>query len=74
MIISGGLDLRGRAAMVRTVFQSSDRVTVHMKDHMSGPERFLPFVKAVLGGLSEYEPSESPSAILRVGAPAQDPG
>ena len=74
VIIGGGLDLGARAAMVRTVFQSSDRVTVHMKDQMSGPEGFLPFAKAVLGGLSSYEPSESPSAILRAGRPRSDPG
>jgi hypothetical protein len=65
VIIGGGLDLEARAAMVRLVFQSSDRATVHMKDQMSGPEGFLPFVKAVLGGLSSYEPAESPNAILR---------
>jgi hypothetical protein len=37
VIIGGGLDLEARAAMVREVFQSSDRATVHMKDQMSGP-------------------------------------
>ena len=74
VIIGGGLDLGARAAMVRTVFQSSDRVTVHMKDQMSGPEGFLPFVQAVLGGLSSYEPFESPSAILRAGRPRSDLG
>jgi hypothetical protein len=67
VIIGGGLDLEARAAMVRKVFQSSDRATVHMKDQRSGPEGFLPFAKAVLGGLSSYEPVESPNAILRAG-------
>jgi hypothetical protein len=38
VIIGGGLGLEARAAMVRAVFQSSDRATVHMKDQMSGPE------------------------------------
>lgn len=74
VIIGGGLDLEARAAMVRKVFQSSDRATVHMKDQMSGPEGFLPFVKAVLGGLSSYEPAESPNAILRAGRPRSDAG
>jgi hypothetical protein len=74
VIIGGGLDLEARAAMVRTVFQSSDRATVHMKDQMSGPEGFLPFVKAVLGGLSSYEPAESPNAIPRAGHPRSDAG
>jgi hypothetical protein len=46
VIIGGGLDLGARAAMVRAVFQSSDRATVRMKDQMSGPEGFLPFVRA----------------------------
>ena len=70
VIIGGGLDLEARATMVREVFQSSDRATVHMKDQMSGPEGFLPFVRAMLAGLAGYEPGESPNAILR----AQRPG
>ena len=70
--IGGGLDLEARAAMVRQVFQSSDRATVHMKDQISGPEGFLPLVKAVLGGLSSYEPTQSPNAILRPGRPRSD--
>ena len=74
VIIGGGLDLEARAAMVRAVFQSSERATVHMKDQLSGPEGFLPFVKAVLGGLSSYEPSESPNAILQAGPPRSDAG
>ncbi len=74
VIIGGGLDLEARAAMVREVFRSSDRATVHMKDQMSGPEGFLPFTKAVLGGLSSYEPAESPNAILRAGRPRSDAG
>ena len=72
VIIGGGLDLEARAAMVRQVFQSSDRATVHMKDQISGPEGFLPFVKAVLGGLSSYQPTQSPNAILRAGRPRSD--
>lgn len=65
VIVGGGLDLEARAAMVRAVFRSS----VHMEDQMSGPEGFLPFVTAVLGRLSGYEPPESPNAILQAGAP-----
>ncbi len=74
VIIGGGLDLEARAAMVRAVFQSSDRATVHMKDQMSGPEGFLPFVRAVLAGLGGYEPRESPNAILRAGRPGSGAG
>jgi hypothetical protein len=56
--------------MVGEVFQSSDLATVHMKDHMSGPEGFPPFVRSVLLGLNEYEPQESPRAVLRAQRPA----
>jgi hypothetical protein len=74
VIIGGGLDLEARAAMVRAVFPSSDRATVHMKDQMSGPGGFLPFARAVLGGLSGYAPRESPDAIARARHPGSDPG
>lgn len=71
-VITGrGLDLEARAGMVRAVFQASDRATVHMKDQMSGPEGFLPFVRA---GLAGYEPAESPNAILRAGRPGPGAG
>jgi hypothetical protein len=72
VIVGGGLDLETRLEMVREVFQSSDRATVHLKDHRSGPEGFLPFVRAVLVGLQDYEPQESPQAVLRAQRP--DPG
>jgi hypothetical protein len=74
VIIGGGLDIETRAAMAREVFQSSDRATVHMKDQMSGPEGFLPFVRAVLAGLGGYQPRESPQAILRARRPGSDAG
>ncbi|HEY5987962.1 MAG TPA: hypothetical protein VIV12_16555 [Streptosporangiaceae bacterium] len=60
--------------MVRAVFQSSDRATVHMKDQMSGPEGFLSFARAVLGGLGGYAPRESPNAILRARRPGPGAG
>jgi len=65
VVIGGGLDPEDRAAIVRQVFRSSDRATVHMKDQMSGPEGLLPFVRAVLAGLGGYDPQQSPNAILR---------
>lgn len=65
VIVGGGLDLETRLDVVREVFQSSDLATVHLKDHLSGPEGFLPFVRAVLRGLDEYEPHQSPRAVLR---------
>jgi hypothetical protein len=72
VIVGGGIDLETRLEMVREVFQSSDRATVHMKDQMSGPEGFLPFVRSVLLGLDEYAPQESPRAILRARHPDLD--
>jgi hypothetical protein len=74
VIVGGGLDLEARAEMLREIFQSSDRATIHLKDQMSGPEGFLPFVKAVLFGPDDYEPQESPHAILRARHPGSDGG
>lgn len=70
VIVGGGLDRATRLDVVREVFHSSDRATVHLKDHLSGPEGFLPLVRAVLRGLDEYGLRESPRAVL----PAQRPG
>jgi hypothetical protein len=72
VIVGGGIDLETRVEIVREVFRSSDRATVHMKDQMSGPEGFLPFARAVLLGLDDYQPQESPQAIMRARQP--DPG
>jgi hypothetical protein len=74
VIMGGGLDLGTRLEMVREVFQSSDRATVHMKDHLSGPEGFLPFVRSVLLGLKNYEPQASSRAILRARPTGLDEG
>ncbi len=57
-----GLALADRLAAVTAVFSASDRATVHMKEHMSGPEGFVPFVRAVLRGLDHYEPVLSANA------------
>ena len=54
---------------VQEVFRLSDKATVHMKDQMSGPEGFVPFARAVLRGLADYEPKPSPNAVLRAGRP-----
>ena len=56
VIVGAGLDLDTRLDIVRAVFRASDRTTVHLKDHASGKEAFLPFVRAVLRGLNDYEP------------------
>ena len=51
VIMGAGLDIDLRLKMIRTIFQISETTTVHMKDVASGPEGFLPFVRAVLTGL-----------------------
>ena len=56
VIMGAGLELETRLDIVREIFRSSDRTTVHMKDHASGKEAFLPFVRSVLRGLGDYEP------------------
>jgi len=55
VIMGGGIDLETRLQMVREIFQSSDTTTVHMKDHASGSQGFLPFVRSVLRGLTGDE-------------------
>lgn len=69
VFLGGGLDIGVRLAAVRAVFESSDIATVHLKDHVSGPEGFLPFVQSVLRGLDGYEPRPSDRAILRAQRP-----
>jgi hypothetical protein len=50
VILGGGLDLDTRLQIVRSVFESSTSTTVHMNSP-SGPDSYLPFVRAVLRGL-----------------------
>jgi hypothetical protein len=69
VILGGGLDLATRLDAVHEIFRSSDKATVHMKDHRSGPEGYVPFAVAVLQGLSGYEARESAQAILRADRP-----
>ncbi len=54
VIMGAGMDLETRLEIVQEVFRSSDRTTVHMKDAVSGPQGFLPFVRSVLRGLDDY--------------------
>jgi hypothetical protein len=49
--MGAGLDIDVRLEIIRTIFTMSDSTTVHMKDVASGPEGFLPFVRALLSGL-----------------------
>ncbi len=55
VIMGAGIDLETRLQIVREIFQLSDTTTVHMKDRVSGPQGFLPFVRSVLRGLKDYE-------------------
>jgi hypothetical protein len=50
VIVGGGLDLDTRLRIVRSVFESSSSTTVHMNSP-SGPDSYLPFVRAMLRGL-----------------------
>jgi hypothetical protein len=52
IVISGaGIDLEARLEIVRYIFSTSNKTSVHMKDRATGPEGFLPFIKDVLRGL-----------------------
>lgn len=52
VIVGGGLDLDTRLHIVRVVFERSTSTTVHMNSP-SGPDSYLPFVQAILRGLSD---------------------
>jgi hypothetical protein len=69
VFLGGGLGPDVRAQAIVAVFESSDKATVHLKDAMSGPEGFVPFARAVLRGLDDYELHASPRAILRARRP-----
>lgn len=62
VIMGAGIDLDTRLQIVREIYQLSDNTTVHLKDRVSGREGFLPFVRAILGGLREYHAPPSPEA------------
>lgn len=55
VIMGAGIDLETRLQIVHEIFQLSDSTTVHMKDRITGPQGFLPFVQSVLRGLDNYE-------------------
>jgi hypothetical protein len=56
VIMGAGLDLDTRLHIIREIFQTSDTTTVHMKDRVSGPDGFRPFIRSVLHGLEDYKP------------------
>ncbi len=69
VILAGGLDLPTRADAVREVVRLSDKATVHMTDQLSGPEGFVPFARALLRGLADYQPQPSRAAVPRAQRP-----
>jgi len=52
VIMGAGIDLGARLEIVEHIFTVSNSTTVHMKDWDSGPAGMLPFVNAILNGLS----------------------
>ena len=52
VFMGAGIALEERLLVVRAVYDASDTATIHLKDVDSGPEGFLPFVKAILAALS----------------------
>ena len=52
VIMGAGIDLDTRLEIIRYIFTASTSTTVHMKDWDSGPQGMLPFVNAVLKGLT----------------------
>ena len=57
VIMGAGLALQDRLAIIEQVFESSESTTVHMKDRASGQPGMMPFVNAVLGGLTTRPPA-----------------
>ena len=52
VIMGAGIDLETRLEIVRRTFEASETTTVHMKDRASGRHGMMPFVNAVLRGLT----------------------
>ena len=52
VIMGAGIELEKRLEIVRYIFNASNTTSVHMKDWTTGPEGFVPFINAVLKGLS----------------------
>lgn len=55
VFMGAGIDIDLRLEIVREIFQLSGTTSVHLKDASSGPQGFLPFVKAVLEGLKKSD-------------------
>ena len=55
VIMGAGIELEKRLDIVRYIFNTSDTVTIHMKDYATGPEGFVPFINNVLTGMMQGE-------------------
>ena len=53
--VGPGLELNIRLKIIRSIFTISSFTTVHLKDHSTGPEGALNFVRGILKGLDEIE-------------------
>jgi hypothetical protein len=73
VIMGAGIDLETRLQIIREIYQLSDQTTVHLKDRVSGPEGFLPFIRAVLRGLRDYEAASSEGQIDLAAATMPEP-
>jgi len=51
VIMGAGIELEKRLEIVRYIFNTSKVTSVHMKDWITGPEGFVPFINHVLNGL-----------------------
>ena len=68
VVMGAGIDLDTRLEIVREIFESSEKTTVHLKDSVSGREGFLPFVGALLRGLRDYDAERQPQRADRPAA------
>jgi hypothetical protein len=51
VIMGAGIELESRLEIVRWVFNASNSTSVHMKDWITGPDGFVPFINNLLTGL-----------------------
>jgi hypothetical protein len=51
VIMGAGIELMKRLEIVQYIFNTSNTTSVHMKDWITGPEGFVPFINNVLTGL-----------------------
>jgi hypothetical protein len=51
VIMGAGIELEKRLEIVKYIFDTSNITSVHMKDWITGPDGFVPFINNVLTGL-----------------------